>query len=137
MNQFIAPIIDWIGSTHGHGRHEYYGWIIIIIIATSIANKSALKELLLNNKLLRQKLKENLNEKALSATIFSEENNQTIKYIGSITKEDSGYRITIKTSLPLEEKIILNEIIESLDTADFFLRNNSKFILSDFRATNL
>lgn len=131
MNIDIISVIDVLNQEYG-SRH-ISGWMYLIGAIVSILGAISAKELVQKNKALKQSIGENLKTKVLRATIFSQEENLTVEYLGQIMQEPDGYRLTIESRHNGDATIVADIFKPSLDEVSEYLRSETKFILADFK----
>jgi hypothetical protein len=136
MDQFLPPILEWISTTHGSGRHEQYGWVIISLFAISIAKRLSQSEKSENKKSLHAQQAELLKKGPLFAIMYSEESQATIKYTAELKAENEGYRMTIRALQQTQEKKIFDYFANTLEVIDKSIRAETQFTISDFKLSN-
>lgn len=136
MDQFLPPILEWISTTHGSGRHEYYGWVVVLIFATSIAKRLSKSEKAENKKTLRAQQIEFLRSGSLVAVIYSEDNQVSVSYTASIEEGGEGYRIMVREIKAAEESLLINEAAKTLEAIESIIKEKTLFSISDFRPVN-
>ncbi|MCW3148920.1 hypothetical protein N8H22_09980 [Stutzerimonas stutzeri] len=136
MDQFLPPILEWISTTHGSGRHEHYGWVIVSLFAISIAKRLDRSEKSENQKSLRTQQIAFLKSEPLLATIYSEKSQATIKYTACIKEDGEGYRIAVWALQAAKENPLLNEAANTFEAIEVLIKEKTPFSISDFRPRN-
>src|SRR5690242_19241669 len=131
MNIDIISVIDALNQEYG--SRKISGWMYLIGAIVSILGAISAKELVRKNKALKQSIGENLKTKILRATIFSQEENLTVEYLGQIMQDADGYRLTIESRNNGNTTIVADILKPSLDEVSEYLLSETKFILADFK----
>lgn len=136
MDQFLSPILEWISTKHGSGRHEQYGWVIVSLFAISIAKRLSKFEKSENKRSLHAQQAELLKKGPLFAIIYSEENQVIIKYTAELKVENEGYRMTIRVLQQAQEKKIFDYFANTLEAIEKSISAETKFTISDFKLSS-
>lgn len=125
--EFFDPIIDFLGERRG--LLQKYNWQIAFGVVASVLAAIAARERAKKWRKLKDDHRETMLEKPLQATVFSTEEEQEVQYSASISSCTSGFRIRVER----DAHLVLDEVIPSLDEMEVFLRENTRFILTDFQ----
>ncbi|MGY4879701.1 hypothetical protein ACLUEY_17695 [Vreelandella aquamarina] len=131
MEEFINPIIEWLGETHG--SRDTYGWIAAVGIIVSIVGSIEAATYTEKKKKLRAEKSKVAEDKKLSATIVTFSENQPMRQVAIISREKSFFIVTVKTLADSQPEEKVSNPLSSIDEVEEYLLKNTKFILADFK----
>jgi hypothetical protein len=129
--EFLDPIIDFLGERRG--LLQKYNWQIAFGIVASILAALTAKERAKKWRKLKDDHRETMLEKPIQATVFSTEEEGEVRYSAFISSCTGGFRATVERDGDRGAQVVLDEVVPSLDEMEVFLRENSRFILTDFQ----
>lgn len=131
MNEFLAPILEWLSTQHGAGRRPAYGWVIVVLfaffIATAVGNATQAER----RKVRRKTLIASLLKGPVSADLVSDEAGKSIRHFAHLHLEGDAYRLRVVRA----EQPLFDAALGSLDEVEAFLIQHTTFVLSDFKTS--
>ncbi|URM27195.1 hypothetical protein LLY42_25735 [Pseudomonas frederiksbergensis] len=133
MDDIITQLGHWLSEVHGSGRHTTTLALQLIFIATAITGAIKARDYAQKRKQLKERQTTTLATDSLSMTLLSSEGDMPVKYVATLLREDEGYRLEIMKSSGATQAINASERFKSLDEVENHLRQNTQFLLSDFK----
>ena len=131
MDNIVQTIIDALSQEYG--RRHTPGWLYVLGVLSSVVGTISAKQLADKRRVLRMAKAEELNTQILRASLISQEENGEIEYIGTLRKEENGYRLIIEAREDGMNRVTTDVVKRSLDQVAEYLRAETKFILADFK----
>lgn len=128
--EFFDPIIDFLGERRG--LLQRYNWQIAFGIVAGFLAAIAARERRKRWPKLKDHQRKTMLEKPIQAAVFSTEEEGEVRYSASISSCAGGFRVRVERG-DRGAQVVLEEVVPSLDEMEVFLRENAKFILTDFQ----
>ncbi|MCH9693460.1 MAG: hypothetical protein K0U72_03030 [Gammaproteobacteria bacterium] len=128
--EFLDSLIEFLGERSG--LFEKYNWQRVFVFFMAISALLAAREYAKKVRKLKDGQRNALGYKALNAIIISTEDEFDVRYSANISSSGTGFRVTIVRGDEPNVESVLNREFLSLDEIEKFLRENTKFLLSDF-----
>ena len=130
MFEILHPILDWLSTEQGSGRRSGYGWQVIVMIAVGVAGMLKTSEIRSKKISLKQRVRQQLSESPLVATVFNGEVGQAIQTHAKIEKTNIGYVVVVESSSTAYKQSLEFGSVEEVEA---FLEAKTIFKLADFK----
>lgn len=130
MFEILHPILDWLSTKQGSSPRSGYGWQLIVAIAVGIAGMLKTNEIRSKRISLKQRVRQQLSESPLIATVFTSEGGQPVRIHAKIEKSRVGYLVIIESSAPVSNQ---SQEFSGIEEVEAFLDSSTIFKLADFK----
>lgn len=133
MNEFISPILDWLSTTHGSGKRDQYGWVIVLMVVVTAARYISKSEATTQSKFLKKNVATTLSKKELSASAIVEKDNHESMHHAKLLKSNNDYNLEIRISSTELAEQKISKKMNTIEELELYLSEHTCFLLSDFK----
>ncbi|MGM0564941.1 MAG: hypothetical protein ACQES2_11465 [Pseudomonadota bacterium] len=131
MGDFFQIIIDALFQEYG--RRHLPGWIYALGAIVSISGAITASEIAKKRKRLRASKLDKLATQVLTAHIFSKDGKGTIHHKATLKRNTNEYSLKIE-AIRATDQVVKDDVVKhSIEDIELYLRENTHFLLSDFK----
>jgi len=133
VDDIITYLGHWLGEVYVSRGHRTTLALQLVAVGVMITGAITARDYAGRRKQLKEYQTTKLAIDSLSMTLVSDDRGTPTQYSATVTKEDHDYRLSIVKTSGTTQKTTTNEYFRSLDEVENYLRENTPFLLSDFK----
>ncbi|MGE8190010.1 hypothetical protein [Pseudomonas sp. NPDC086278] len=133
MDDLITQLGHWFGEVYGSGRHKTTLALQLVGVAMVITGALEARDYAKRSKRLKEDQAKTLENASLSMTLLSDENGTPVKYVATVTGGDARYQLNIMKTTGAAHETTASEHFQSLADVEAYLKQNTQFLLTDFK----